>query len=104
MKLFGWLNPNQAAEEVWCSIHSSLLSGELLLGYKNTSNGDISRLVIVLNKDNSYGIGLITSGYTELLPSVPLEFLSILHEDLKAQKLDKKVLEDIKYIIENKRI
>jgi len=103
MEIIGWTNAEQAAEEVWCSIHSSLLSGELLLGYKNIrKDSEISRLILVKNRDSSFGIGLVTSGFTELLPSVPKEYLQVYYETLKSQKLDKNILELFKKYTINK--
>jgi len=101
MELFGWTNSEEVANEVWCSIHSSLLKGELLLGYKNTSgDGDIQQLIIVRFENNLFGIGLIANGFTELLPDMPKEYFNIFIEELKSQKLKKEVLESLKNIIE----
>ena len=87
MELFGWTSSEEVANEVWCSIHSSLLKGELLLGYKNTSgDGDIQQLIIVRFENNLFGIGLIANGFTELLPDMPKEYFNIFIEELKSQK------------------
>lgn len=102
MELIGWNSPEEAAQGVWCSIHSSLLKGELIFGYKNNKgDSDTQQLVIVRNQDNTYGIGHITSGYTALLPAMSKDYLeTILLEDLKTAKLGKNVLETLKNIIE----
>lgn len=102
MEIIGWSGPEEVAKDVSNSIHSSLLKGELIFGYKNCQgDSDILELVIVANKDQTYGIGLITNGYTALLPAAPKSYFEILLGDMKTQKLNKKALETLKNIIEN---
>lgn len=102
MELIGWKTPEEAAADVWCSIHSSLLKGELLLGYKNLkADSEVQQLILVRNSDNTFGIGLMTNGYTALLPAMSKEYLSdIFLDDVKSQKINKQVLETLKNIIE----
>lgn len=101
MEIIGWNTPEEAAQDVWCSVHSSLLKGELLFGYKNNKNDcDVQQLVIVKNSDNTFGIGLITPGYTALLPAMSKDYFTTLQDDLKSLKLSKSILETLKNIIE----
>lgn len=107
-RVWGWESAMNVANDLWASIHSSLLSGDLVYAYKSTkSNSELSQIVIVQNKslnpltgELDFGVGMVTTGYTSLLPHVPYEYLenSIL-EDLKKYKVDKDILEIYKQII-----
>ena len=47
-----------------------------------------------------YGVGIITAGYTMLYPHVDKEYLTELAQDLEKWKVDKKIVEVYKKIIE----
>lgn len=97
LNCWGWSDCNEAACEIFNSMHSSLLSGNFVFGYKNMGGPDKSQLLqfIVVHFDtNKFGLGVVTSGYTMLLPSIPLTYLqNELVDDLKKWKLEKKILD-----------
>lgn len=97
LNCWGWKDSNEAACEIFNSLHSSLLEGAFVFGYKNTGGPDKSQLLqlIVVRFDvNKFGLGVVTSGYTMLLPSIPLTYLqNELIDDLKKWKLEKKILD-----------
>lgn len=107
-RVWGWENAMSVANDLWASIHNSLLSGDLVFAYKETKgNSEFSQIVIVQNKnlnpmtgEYDFGVGIVTTGYTSLLPHVPYAYLEdIILEDLKKYKVDKSILEIYKQII-----
>lgn len=104
--IWGWENSMQVANDVWSSIHNSLLEGELIFAYKSTtSDSNLSQIVIVKNMNGSFGVGMMTTGFTCLLPSVPIEYLkSEVLDDLKKYKVNNKIIETYKRIIEDIKI
>ena len=93
--IFGWKDSNEVANDVYDSVHSSLLGGYLLFGYKGS--GELSRVIVVTDIDpitrnvvsNSYSVGTITKGYTALIPHVPIDYLEKeVLLDLKNYKVD----------------
>lgn len=104
LNCWGWKDNMEAAAEIFNSIHSSLLEGLFVFGYKNTGGPDKSQLLqmIVVRYDNTnvFGLGVVTSGYTMLLPRIPLTYLqNELVTDLKNWKLEKKILETFVQIL-----
>ena len=102
---WGWQNIEEAANDVFCSIHSSLLKGNYVFGYKNTYSTDkspLNQVVVVRFDKDIFGVGVVTSGYTMLLPQVPLIYLEReLVEDMNKWKVEKKIIETFKQIIED---
>ena len=111
---WGWENTMEAATDIYNSMHSNLLSGEFVFGYKNTSGAEKSDLVQLIvvryrkeTSDNNYpndlyGIGVVTTGYSMMLPKVPITYLEgELVNDLTRWKLDKSILNIFKKIIED---
>lgn len=104
----GWSSVEDCAATVWASIHSSLLDGELVYAYRNTSGkSDLQQLVIVKNLDRNgksgigYSLGMITTGFTVLYPLVEYNYLiDDVIGDMKKYKLDKSVIENYRYVIE----
>ena len=104
---WGWEDVNAAACDVFNSIHRNLLEGQFVFGYKNTIYSESSPLMQVIivryNKD-IFGVGVVTTGYTMLLPNVPLTYLEKeLAEDLKKWKLESYILNTYKSIINSIR-
>lgn len=112
----GWRTADECAASVWNSIHSSLLSGELIFAYKRTDEkSDLQQLVIVKNtvkydsygnpiprSDDGYGIGLMTVGFSALYPTVSFGYLEDnVVCDLKKYKVDKEVLNNYLELIKN---
>lgn len=101
--VIGWKNSSQVAEDIWGSIHQSLLSGKLVFAYRsNESSSNLLQIIIVINSNGTYSIGLITTGYSVLLPDMPKDYLSdVLLNDLKKFKIDKEILKIYEQIIED---
>lgn len=102
---WGWESINEAASDIFSSIHSSLLNGSYVFGYKNTSGSDKTQLmqVIVVRFDRDvFGVGAVTTGYTMLLPQVPLRYLkTVLLDDLKKWKVESEIVETFNQIIKD---
>lgn len=114
---WGWKDTMEAATDIFSSIHNSLLEGEFIFGYKNTSGAeksDLAQIIVVRFRkgipdlgtyecsEDMFGIGVMTTGYTMLLPRVPISYIeSVLMEDLTKWKLEKKILNTFKRIIED---
>lgn len=110
--VFGaWQNVDQVAGDIWSSIHSSLLEGYPLFAYKSTQQGsELVQIVVVKRFDpntlkvKDYGVGMITTGYSALVPHVPHSYLEdVVLEDLKKYKIDKEIQTIFKQIIENEK-
>lgn len=115
---YGWQCIDDVAKDVWGSIHSSLLNGDLVFAYKCPSkNATLKQIVIVRNFELvdsgmlgvpdpikhyiSYGVGYITSGYTALLPNVPYTYIAEeIVEYLKDWKIDKTIINTYEAIVE----
>lgn len=111
---WGWKDTMEAANDIYNSMHSNLLSGEFVFGYKNTTGAektDLVQLIVVRYRkgvsgedypNDLYGIGVVTTGYSMMLPRVPISYLEgELTNDLIKWKLDKRVLNIFKKIIED---
>lgn len=107
-RVWGWENAMNVANDLWASIHNTLLQGDLVFAYKETkSNSELSQIVIVQNRNLNpqtggldFGVGMVTTGYTSLLPHVPYAYIEdIILDDLKKYKVDKNILEIYKQII-----
>lgn len=107
--IVGWGDANEVASSIWSSIHSSLLSGKLVFAYKPYKESELTQLVVVRNLkndtygrvlDKDYAVGMMTSGFSMLLPHVPLEYLeNDLVNDMNKYKVDKETIETFKKFI-----
>lgn len=107
--IVGWGDANEVASSIWSSIHSSLLSGKLVFAYKPYKESELTQLVVVRNlkndtygivMDKDYAVGMMTSGFSMLLPHVPLEYLeNDLVNDMNKYKVDKETIETFKKFI-----
>ena len=105
-----WKNVDEVASSLWGSIHSSLLecSGPFF-AYKSTkSNTELVQLVVVMNFYRStslvvpgdFGVGMVTSGFSMLLPHVPMRYLETsLHDDLVKYKVETNIIEIYEQLI-----
>ena len=100
---WGWSDVNEAACDVFNSIHRNLLEGQFVFGYKNTFGPEKSQLmqvIVVRFSKDVFGVGVVTSGYTMLLPQVPITYLDVeFAEDLKKWKIESHILNTYKSII-----
>jgi hypothetical protein len=116
--IWGWDDSMEVASSIWGSIHASLLSGDLVFAYRplGKEDGRLVQLVIVHNfhmehgpsiepikvYDDDYAVGFITTGYTALLPHVPLRYLKEEMTGYLADwKINKEILNTYKAIIED---
>ena len=112
--IWGWEDSMEVASSIWGSIHASLLNGDLVFAYRplGKDTGRLVQLVIVRNFHydpgssekiyDDYAVGYITSGYTALLPHVPLRYLSEeMTGYLEEWKINKEILNTYKAIIED---
>ena len=107
--VWGWESVDKAAADVFASIHRTLLDGVPVFLYKNTTTkSDLIQVVAVKNLNEvtgeltgDYGVGMITAGFSVLYPHIPLEYLeSDLLADLEKYKVDKKIIDTYKNIID----
>lgn len=97
--VLGWTNTDDLAKDIWGSIHSILLKGYPVFAYRDMEKFQI---VIVRNSETDYAMGMITPGYSMLLPHIPLDYLSEkVIEDLENFKVNKSIIESYKQIIED---
>lgn len=112
--IVGWRNADEVAASVWSSIHSKLVEGTLVFAYKSTNDKtDLVQLVVVRNLkrdafgnptslDNSYAVGMVTKGFTMLLPNVPLTYVeNDVINDMKKYKLEKDLIDLYKQVVKN---
>lgn len=112
--IIGWRNADEVAASVWSSIHSKLVEGSLVFAYKSTNDKtDLVQLVVVrnikrdafgnpMNLDNSYAVGMVTKGFTMLLPNVPLTYVeNDVINDMKKYKLEKDLIDLYKQVVKN---
>ena len=114
--IYGWDDDMDVARSIWGSIHNSLLEGDLLFAYRprQKKNARLLQIIIVRNFHidrsgmidrkvyDDFAVGYITSGYTALLPHVPLRYLKEeMAGFLDEWGIDKKVLNTYKAIIED---
>jgi hypothetical protein len=93
--IFGWNNAQEVAETVWTSIHHSLLQGELVFAYRGS--GDLKQIIVVKLGSGQYGVGMITTGFTMLVPKIPADSIEeFVTADLKKYKLDVEIIKGLK--------
>lgn len=105
--VFGWNSVEDAAKDVYYSMHRTLLEGKPVFLYKATNlKSELCQVVVVKNisPDQGYGVGIITSGWTALYPKVPYEFLEgDLHRDLVKWKVEGDVVKVYDQIINQEK-
>ena len=110
----GWKSADEVASSIWGSIHSKLVEGMLVFAYRSTNDKtDLVQLVVVRNLkkdafgnttniDDDYGIGMVTKGFTMLLPRVPLSYIeNDVLSDMKKYKLDSNLIDLYKQVVKN---
>lgn len=105
MNIIGWNNAMDCANDIWNSIHNSLLKGNLVFAYKSTdSKSEFGQIVVVqnVNQYHDFAVGVMLSTYTMLLPHVPFEYLeTTVLDDFKKYKVGTNIQEIYKKVIEN---
>ena len=98
IQINGWYCIEELAEEIYSSIHSELLKGNLVYALRCQ---EFPRLVITQRVDTGeFMVGEITPGWTAFYPRVPYQFLlSDVLEDMKKFKLTKETIENFLLIL-----
>ena len=112
--VIGWKSADEVASSIWGSIHSKLVEGMLVFAYRSTNDKtDLIQLVVVRNLkkdafgnttniDDDYAIGMVTKGFTMLLPRVPLSYIeNDVLSDMKKYKLDSNLIDLYKQVVKN---
>lgn len=104
--IFGsWRNTEAVAADLWGGVHSTLLESTPFFAYKSVKQGsDLIQVVVVSYTDafNNFGIGMVTTGFSMLLPHVPVEYLEdVLVADLKKYKVETKIIDTFEQLITN---
>ena len=96
----GWSCVEELADEVYSSIHSGLLQGNLVYALRCQ---EIPRLVITQRIDTGdFMVGEIMPGWTAYYPRVPYQFLySDILEDMKKLKLPKETIDNYILVLKN---
>jgi hypothetical protein len=96
----GWSCVEELADEVYSSIHSGLLQGNLVYALKCQ---EIPRLVITQRVDTGeFMVGEFMPGWTAYYPRVPYQFLySDILEDMKKLKLPKETIDNYILVLKN---
>ena len=96
----GWSCIEELADEVYSSIHSGLLQGNLVYALKCQ---EFPRLVITQRLDTKdFMVGEIMPGWTAYYPRVPYKFLiDDILEEMKKLKLSKETVENFILILKN---
>lgn len=111
--IWGWQSIDDTARDIWGSIHSSLLAGDLVFAYKTGSQSDkLKQIVVVRNFTviyaagqerklySGYSVGYITSGYSALIPNVPLRYLTdVTLVNLRDWKVNKEIVNTFESIL-----
>ncbi len=97
--IYGYGSVDEVASEIAGSIHCTLLSGAFVFAYRGT--GDLKRLVVTRTGDDTWMYGIVTTGWTGLVPKASkAELIDLVLPELVSKKTDKRVIEDFKYYIE----
>lgn len=107
-----WNSAEGVAADLWGSIHSNLLNNSVpFFAYKSlTSDSSLVQIVAVedteyLNayaKIGTFSVGMITSGFSALLPHVDLSYMEgQFLDDLEKYKVDKDIIKTYKKLLED---
>lgn len=107
MRVYGWESARQAADEVYSSLHKSLIEGKLIFAYKGATTANFYQIVITQDIDqftgelkDTFSVGITTHGFSALLPHVPLSYLEEdIPKDLSNYKIDKDIINVYQRII-----
>jgi len=106
MRVYGWENAKQAADEVYSSLHRCLVDGRLIFAYKGATS-NFYQIVVTQDIDeftrmpkDTFSVGITTYGFSALLPHVPLSYLEEdIPKDLSNYKIDKNIINVYQCII-----
>ena len=118
MRIYGFEDSMSVARTLFGSIHETLLHGDLIFAYRNTSTSnkkDLFQVVVVNDLVTNeqlgvyrapspfYTVSIITSGYTALLPHMPIGYLDEVASELEEGKVEKNIVANFREIINDQK-
>ena len=96
--IYGYQDANEVAAEISGSIHNSLLSGYFVFAYR--SSGDLRRLVVTRTAQDTWMYGIVTPGWTALIPKISREgLLTMVTDEMETRKVPNNIIDDFKYFV-----
>lgn len=96
--VWGYRDTDEVAYDIIGGIHESLLSGYFVFAIR--TGGNIRRLVVTRKAEDIWMYGIVTPGWSGLIPKISREGLAeMLVPEMENSKLDKEIIEDFKYYI-----
>ena len=96
--IYGYLNTDEVASDISGSIHSSLLSGYFIFAYRGS--GDLRRIVVTRATKDIWMYGIVTSGWTCLVPKISREgLIEMCVSEMETRKIPINIIDDFKYFI-----
>lgn len=96
--IYGYQDTTEVASDISGSIHDSLLSGYFVFAYRGS--GDLRRLVVTRTSQDTWMYGIITSGWTCLVPKISREgLLTMVTDELETRKIPNNIIDDFKYFV-----
>lgn len=96
--IYGYRDTTDVANDISGGIHSSLLSGYFVFAYRGS--GDLRRLVVTRIAQDTWMYGIVTSGWTCLMPKINREgLLEMCVSEMETRKISNNIIDDFKYFI-----
>lgn len=96
--IYGYQDATEVASEISGSIHSSLLSGYFVFAYRGS--GDLRRVVVTRVAQDTWMYGIVTPGWTVLVPKISREgLLTMVGDEMEARKIPNNIIDDFKYFV-----
>ena len=96
--IYGYQDATEVASEISESIHSSLLSGDFVFAYRGS--GDLRRVVVTRVAQDTWMYGIVTSGWTTLVPKISREgLLAMVGDEMETRKIPNNIIDDFKYFV-----
>ena len=89
--IYGYQDATEVASEISGSIHSSLLSGYFVFAYRGS--GDLRRVVVTRIAQDTWMYGIVTPGWTALVPKISREgLLTMVGDEMEARKIPNNII------------
>jgi hypothetical protein len=96
--IYGYQDTTDVANDISGSIHSSLLSGYFVFAYRGS--GELRRLVVTRIAQDTWMYGMITPGWTCLVPKISREgLLEMCVTEMETRKVPTNIIDDFKYFV-----
>ena len=96
--IYGYLDATEVANDISGSIHNLLLSGYFIFAYRGS--GDLRRLVVTRTAQDTWMYGIITPGWTCLVPKISREgLLEMCVTEMEIRKIPINIIDDFKYFV-----